>query len=161
MPVCKVRGVAYSTFTVIRIVENRVAELIQFDNPAVIVLRGGVRYNYPVSTREVGGKQIHESRFEVMETTCSSPCPTARHLPAWARNSTMAGSGTTSSTLPRPTYHPDNSAKYIAANIVDECNRLYEGEPGDDTTVAVVRVRARQSVNLVIGPPADPKTTSR
>ena len=54
-------------------------------------------------------------------------------------------------------YHPDNSAKYIAANIVDECNRLYEGEPGDDTTVAVVRVRARQSVNLVIGPPADPK----
>ncbi len=31
----------------------------------------------------------------------------------------------------------------IAAMIVDECNRLYEGEPGDDTTVAAVRVRER------------------
>ena len=56
LPVCKVRQVAYSTFTVIRILENRVAELIQFDNPAVIVLRDGTRYNYPVSTRR-GGRQ--------------------------------------------------------------------------------------------------------
>ena len=40
--------------------------------------------------------------------------------------------------------------------IVDECNRLYAGEPGDDTTVAAVRVRERKPVNLMIGPPADP-----
>ena len=51
-------------------------------------------------------------------------------------------------------YLPGNSAKYIAGNIVDECNRLYEGEPGDDTTVAVVRIRARHPVNLMIGPPS-------
>ena len=44
----------------------------------------------------------------------------------------------------------------MAALIVDECNRLYAGEPGDDTTVAAVRVRERKPVNLMIGPPADP-----
>ena len=157
LPVCKVRQVAYSTFTVIRILENRVAELIQFDNPAVIVLRNGTRYNYPVSTREVGGKQIHESRFEVMENdvliAMSDGAPFAgvgkEFNYGWQRDNIID--------FAEANYHPDNSAKYIAANIVDECNRLYEGEPGDDTTVAVVRVRARQSVNLVIGPPSDPK----
>ena len=157
LPVCKVRQVAYSTFTVIRILENRVAELIQFDNPAVIVLRDGTRYNYPVSTREVGGKQIHESRFEVMENdvliAMSDGAPFAgvgkEFNYGWQRDNIID--------FAEANYHPDNSAKYIATNIVDECNRLYEGEPGDDTTVAVVRIRARQSVNLVIGPPADPK----
>lgn len=53
-------------------------------------------------------------------------------------------------------YEDTLSAKMMAALIVDECNRLYAGEPGDDTTVAAVRVRERKPVNLMIGPPADP-----
>ena len=40
-------------------------------------------------------------------------------------------------------YEDTLSAKMMAALIVDECNRLYAGEPGDDTTVAAVRVRAQ------------------
>ena len=67
LPVCKVRGVAYSTFTIIRVVRNRLVELIQFDNPDVIVLRNGERYDYPITTRTVSGKTIHESRFPVEE----------------------------------------------------------------------------------------------
>ena len=41
LPVCKVRGVAYSTFTIMRIIDNEEAELIQFDNPMIILLRDG------------------------------------------------------------------------------------------------------------------------
>src|SRR5574344_2569444 len=33
LPICSVRGVAYSTFTIMHIVENREMELIQYDNP--------------------------------------------------------------------------------------------------------------------------------
>ena len=40
LPVCKVRNVAYSTFTILRILGNDEAEIIQYDNPHVIVLRG-------------------------------------------------------------------------------------------------------------------------
>ena len=46
LPVCSVRGVAYSTFTIIRIVDNEEAEIIQYDNPAVILLRGGKNFDY-------------------------------------------------------------------------------------------------------------------
>lgn len=40
LPVCKIRNVAYSTFTIIRILGNNEAEIIQYDNPHVIVLAG-------------------------------------------------------------------------------------------------------------------------
>ncbi|MDE6848967.1 MAG: SpoIIE family protein phosphatase, partial [Ruminococcus sp.] len=33
LPVCSVRGCAYSTFTIIRLINNETAEIIQYDNP--------------------------------------------------------------------------------------------------------------------------------
>ena len=39
LPVCSVRGVAYSTFTIIHIQNNDTAEIIQYDNPHVIAYR--------------------------------------------------------------------------------------------------------------------------
>ena len=39
LPVCSVRNVAYSTFTIIHISNNEYAEIIQYDNPQVVILR--------------------------------------------------------------------------------------------------------------------------
>ena len=39
LPVCSGRGVADSTFTLIRLVNNEYAEIMEYDNPAVILLR--------------------------------------------------------------------------------------------------------------------------
>ena len=39
LPICSVRGVAYSTFTIIHLIDNEYAELIQYDNPGVILIR--------------------------------------------------------------------------------------------------------------------------
>ena len=36
LPICSVRGVAYSTFTIIHLINNNTAELIQYDNPKII-----------------------------------------------------------------------------------------------------------------------------
>ena len=36
LPICSVRGVAYSTFTIIHLIENETVEIIQYDNPNVI-----------------------------------------------------------------------------------------------------------------------------
>ena len=40
--------------------------------------------------------------------------------------------------------HPDR--------LSDACRELYMDKPGDDTTIAVLRIRERQLVNLMIGP---------
>ena len=63
LPVCSVRKVAYSTFTIIQIRENTEATLIQFDNPNVILLRGGKSWDYPIISRVIEGKTILESHI--------------------------------------------------------------------------------------------------
>ena len=58
-------------------------------------------------------------------------------------------------------YNPDFTAKTLATLLLDECERLYGGKPGDDTTVCAVKIRPRQSVNLMLGPPADPADVNK
>ena len=41
LPICSERHVAYSTFTIMRITNGAEAEIIQYDNPQVILLRDG------------------------------------------------------------------------------------------------------------------------
>ena len=58
-------------------------------------------------------------------------------------------------------YDQSYTAKTYASLLLEECNHLYGGHPGDDTTVCVVKVRDRQQVNLMIGPPSDRKDTNK
>jgi hypothetical protein len=58
-------------------------------------------------------------------------------------------------------YNQNNSAKTVASSVLDACDELYGGKPGDDTTIAAVRVRKRSVVNLMFGPPRDPKDLNK
>ncbi|MEF9878458.1 MAG: SpoIIE family protein phosphatase [Clostridia bacterium] len=161
LPVCSVRQVAYSTFTIISIKENRTAQIIQFDNPATIVLRKGEMFDYPKETRVIAGKTIWESTF---------PIEVDDVLIAMSDGAEFAGVGQTFNfgwtrdsiaDYVMCNYLSENSAKSTAGLITDECNRLYGGKPGDDTTIAVVRVRSRHPVNLVVGPPENKDQDTR
>ena len=61
LPVCSVRGVAYSTFTIIHLINNTTAELIQYDNPHVILLRDCKNYEYREEELNIDGKLIYKS----------------------------------------------------------------------------------------------------
>jgi hypothetical protein len=58
-------------------------------------------------------------------------------------------------------YDPGFTAKTLSTILINECAALYGGEPGDDTTACTVKIRRRQPVNLMIGPPADPEDVSK
>ena len=45
LPICSERKVAYSTFTIMHLVDNERAEIIQYDNPHVIMIRGNENYD--------------------------------------------------------------------------------------------------------------------
>ncbi len=153
LPVCSVRQVAYSTFTILQIHNNETAHIIQFDNPATIVLRRGDVFDYPRTTRVIAGKTIWESTFPIEEDDLFIAMSDGAE---WAGVGMTMNFGWTRDSIAdyaMANYLPDNSAKSTASLIIDECNRLYGGRPGDDTTIAVARVRSRHTVNLVVGPP--------
>lgn len=157
LPVCEKRGVAYSTFTIIRITNNSEAEIIQYDNPHVIMLRGGENFEYPRTSMEIGGKTIYKSKLQLEKNDVFIAMSDGAIYAGvgktlnfgWQRDSIidfMVGN-----------YDKKMSAKGISQLLLDECNDLYGGEPGDDTTVAAVKIRQRIPVSLMIGPPSNPQ----
>lgn len=156
LPVCEVRKVAYSTFTIIHIVENCEAELIQYDNPRVILLRGGRSVDYPQQELTIDGKRILKSVVPLEEGDV---------FMAMSDGAIHAGVGLSLNfgwqreeiaSFLETVYDGSFTAKTLAAMLVGECTRLYGNKPGDDTTACAVRIRRRKTVNLMIGPPADP-----
>ena len=157
LPTCSDRGVAYSTFTAIRIIDNQEAEIIQYDNPEVIILRDGRNFEYPVISQTIEGKKILKTRIKLEEGDT---------LVALSDGVVYAGLGITLNygwqrkdiiEYLEESYDKGSSAKTICAQLAGRCEDLYAGMPGDDTTVCVARLRRRRQVNLLIGPPQNPE----
>ena len=55
LPICKVRQVAYSTFSILQIFHDGKAYLVEFDNPACIFIRNGKLMDIPYEMREIAG----------------------------------------------------------------------------------------------------------
>lgn len=155
LPVCSVRKVAYSTFTIIRLIDNEEAEIIQYDNPHVILIRDGQNYELPETVMNIGGKTIYKSRIKLKENdvfiAMSDGCIHAGVGLAlnfgWERQNIIEYIETL--------YDVGFTAKTLATILLDECVRLYGGKPGDDTTACVVRIRKRKPMNLLFGPPSN------
>ncbi|MBQ8177863.1 MAG: SpoIIE family protein phosphatase [Clostridia bacterium] len=155
LPVCSVRGVAYSTFTIIHLRNNEYVEIIQYDNPQVVILRNDVNYEYPRTEMNVGGKKIFKSVIKLQENdifvAMSDGCPHAgigiSYNFGWKRKDIISYLETVAT--------GGYTAKNIATMLVDECNRLYASKPGDDATACVIRVRKRVPMNMLFGPPSN------
>ena len=155
LPVCSVRGVAYSTFTIIHLKNNRTAELIQYDNPHAIIIRDEKNWDYPKTEMNIGGKKIFKSVINLQENdvfvAMSDGCPHAgigiSYNFGWKREDiidfieTLIPAGYT--------------AKTLSTMLVDECDKLYGHKPGDDATACIVRIRKRVPMNMLFGPPSN------
>ena len=156
LPVCSERQVAYSTFTILRFAGGRTAQIIQFDNPHVILLRDGRPYAYPQDRVEIDGKKIYQADLDLMEhDTFVAFSDGALHAsvgPVLDLTWDRWAIGQFLETM----YDPNATAKTVSSLLAGECRRLYGGRPGDDTTVCTVRLRRRQTVSLMLGPSRDP-----
>jgi hypothetical protein len=161
LPVCSVRGVAYSTFTIIHLFNNEVAEIIQYDNPHVIVIRDCAVYDYPKTEMNIGGKKIYKSTIKLQEDdvfiAMSDGCPHAgmggKYNFGWKREDIAE--------YMQALVVGGYTAKNLSTMLVDECNNLYGNKPGDDTTACVVRIRKREPMNILFGPPSNRDDANR
>ena len=161
LPVCSVRGVAYSTFTIIHLKNNETAEIIQYDNPQVIVIRDEENYDYPKTEMNIGGKKIFKSVIKLRENdifvAMSDGCPHAgigmSYNFGWKREDIIS--------FVESLAPVGYTAKTLSTIIVDECFKLYGGKPGDDATACIVRIRKREPMNILFGPPSNRDDANR
>ncbi len=155
LPVCKVRGVAYSTFSVIHMNEEGKGYLFEFDNPQAILVRDCKCRDFDRTAMNVLGKTVYKTVLDL----CAGDV-----VVVMSDGVIHAGIGQTLNLgWQRPevmefldgNVKPSMSARAVACLLASVCNDLYLGQPGDDTTVAAVKVREKLKVSLMIGPPVD------
>ena len=161
LPVCSERKVAYSTFTIIHIKNNETADIIQYDNPHVILIRDGENYDYPSTEMNIDGKRIFKSTVYLREgdvfVAMSDGCPHAgsgnKYNFSWKREDIIG--------YMEALVAGEYTAKNLSTMLVDECDKLYENQPADDTTACVIKIRKRVPMNVLFGPPLNRDDTDR
>ena len=153
LPICKVREVAYATFSILQVSHDGSAYLVEFDNPSCVFVRNGEVQNYPYKEREIEGKKIREYRFKAEVNDCFVLMSDGV---IWAGAGELMNYGWTWDDVSAYTLKCTKetlSASRLAALLSDACNELYLDKPADDTTVAVLRVVERKILNIFTGPP--------
>ncbi len=155
LPICQVRKVAYATFSILQISHDGSAYLVEFDNPSCVFVRDRQIVDYPYEERFIEGKKIREYRFQVQINDCFVLMSDGV---IYAGVGELLNFGWTWKDMAQYTLKCTKetlSASRLAAMLSQACYDLYGEKPGDDTTVAVVRVIERRVVNIFTGPPTD------
>ena len=153
LPVCKVRNVAYATFTVIHVDNDGKGYIFEFDNPPLIYLRNGQVYNLPREKKTIVGRTVYCSLIDAEENDCIIFCSDGAPHAGIGKTMNLGWSIEDISQYIVSNYTNDMSARQIAALVGESCNSLYMGEPGDDTTIAALRLVKPLHVNILVGPP--------
>ena len=154
LPVCKQRHIAYSTFSIVHLNRQGKGYLIEFDNPSCLYLSNNKICDLDMEKINISDKTIYKTKLDLKENDS---------LILFSDGVTYAGKGKTLNygwqRKDITQYLQDRiddqmSASCIASLLANASETLYMHEPLDDTTVAVIKCRNRQTVNIAIGPPS-------
>ena len=154
LPVCKVRGLAYSTFTILQGLNTGKIYIARFDNPAVILKRKGEVSLVNGIDVSISDKKVKESEFDLHEDDIIVAISDGilhagigRILNmGWQENDLAAYINKLPSDL---------SAMSIARKIINTCNYLYGEKPQDDASCIVLKYTQPKKCIIFTGPPVD------
>ena len=154
LPVCQERHVAYSTFSIIQVFYDGHVKLIEYDNPLAIFIRDGMIMKINRQERIYNEKKIYEASFNVLPND---------YITFFSDGIIHAGVGQTlnfgwqheevEKFLQQYTSNTD-SAKEIVRILLANVNYLYDGKPGDDSTVACIKMLEAKETIVMVGPPS-------
>jgi len=155
LPVCQVRKLAYSTFTIAQFYTNGLARIVEFDAPPVVLLRRRKLTPIVVNERVIENKTIQESIVDL-------------ELGDWvvffSDGVLNAGIGGVyplgwgweqAAQFVREKAHPELTAQDLADRIAEAANELYAHSPGDDVSVVAIKVRRKLVATVLTGPPSE------
>ena len=157
LPVCKVREVAYSTFTMMQVDHEGNAYLVEFDNPTVILLRNGKRVFIPWVEQNISGKQIREAHLKLKLGDIAVTFSDGIIHAGVGRLLNLGWQHENVVQFLEETWQADDTAYDVQHRLLNECNSLYQGHPGVDTTVAALRICVPNPCCVMVGPPVHPE----
>lgn len=153
LPICSVRKLAYSTFTMIQISSEGKAYMVEFDNPSVFFMRKEKICPIEKAIHTIDGRKIYESQFQLQE----------KDILVFVSDGVIhAGAGKVLNlgwSWIEVAHYLENlelskmSAVKITKALLGVCEDLYLQHPGDDTTVATIKVTQPKIATLFSGPP--------
>lgn len=157
LPICKVRKIAYSTFTIIRVDSSGNCYIAEYGNPPVILLREGSVIRLEGAVRKIAGKEVKEYRLKVQRNDV---------FIAMSDGVVHAGVGG----ILNLGWQWGNIAQYIekvskVEHTIGSLVKLlstatinfYMDKPGDDATIAALKITAPHFVTVFTGPPQNPE----
>jgi hypothetical protein len=154
LPVCAVRKVAYSTFAIAQFFSQGSARVVEFDSPPPILLRGRKVQPVDYEERRVDGKTIQEAVLELADGDW------VVFLSDGVLNAGIGGvyplgwGWEQAAQFLEKHAHRDLSAEDLAGRVAEAVGELYADRPGDDVSIAVIKVRHKRVANVLTGPPS-------
>lgn len=160
LPVCSVRKIAYSTFTLLKIYNDGKVYAAEYDNPPFFLLKGNNPVNIQKKETVINDKKVLESNFYlddgdmlavVSDGVIHAGVGAVLNL-GWQWDNVL--------NYLKRLYEREGYAKNISSGLMEVCQNLYQYKPGDDATAVVIKIARPGIVDLFTGPPKDPKDDS-
>lgn len=153
LPVCQVRKIAYSTFSISQIFSSGKAIIYEYDTPEVFFLRNRRVQTIPYEEVLIGGRKIRRTTLDLLAGDWLI------YVSDGALNAGIGGVwslGWGWSNISKYLENHTNS-KLTALEVADDLARvvsdLYDGKPGDDVSIAVFKIRKKYHAVVMSGPP--------
>ena len=153
LPVCKVRELAYSTFTIIQLFNDNSVYIVEFDNPKIVYLRNNELHKMNTKQISFKGKTIIESSTTYQKGDLISAFSDGVIHTGIGKYIYLGWQWDEVVKVLKTTNKKNKNAKSISKEVIDICNVFSDYEPGDDTTCVVVKIRDEEPVNIFSGPP--------
>ncbi len=153
LPVCKVRNIAYATFSIIKIYNDGRVYIVEYDNPPVFYMKGDKLINFERKSKVVQGKVVKESSFQLeLGDILTMVSDGVIHAGVgYILNLGWQWENVADYLVKRTSKYV--CAKHLTKDLIEVCRDLYANKPGDDATVAAIKLRRPEVVNMFTGPP--------
>lgn len=163
LPVCSIRRISYSTFTIVDIQIDGAMRILEYDNPRCLILRDGREFDPGWESIELEGD---EHKGKSLRTCTFEPTIEDRIL-FWTDGVIQSGLGTVAFPFGwerdaavefvRTIVHnqPTISAQRLATKVVNKAYANDNYHAKDDTSCASIYYREPRTLLICTGPPYD------
>lgn len=157
LPMCQVRKLAYSTFTIVKVDHHGMVYIAEFDSPSVFFLRDGIITPLTTTTREINGRKISESHLKLKEKDTLVFVSDGVIHAGVGMVLNLGWSWKEVAQYLQSLHVEHLHAKKVTSLLLGVCEDLYIQKPGDDTTVATLQAIWPKEAILFAGPPKNPE----